>query len=81
MVDAYTSTVDGSWFLTKRAPGEIREAVLRALRAHGGEASTRDVRSALEDEMGEIPSSSIRSALQNERLFVRVSRGRFRIRE
>lgn len=47
----------------------------------GGPASIAEIAEGVKDRVGIAPASSYRSALQDERVFVRVARGVFRLRE
>lgn len=44
-------------------------------------ASIREIREGTVPTVGEAPQSSYRSALQDERYFIRVSRGVFRLKD
>ncbi|PKW14991.1 hypothetical protein [Saccharopolyspora spinosa] len=67
----------------KRRPhNELKNAMREYLaRKGGGPASISEIKDAVYDEVGEAPDSSFRSALQDERYFVRVERGVFRLRD
>jgi hypothetical protein len=65
----------------RRAQGELKSAMRAYLaQKHGGAASIPEIREAVERVCGPVPHSSIRSGLQDERYFVRVNRGVFRLR-
>lgn len=66
----------------KRRPhGVVRNAMADYLREHGP-ASIPEIQKAVEERLGEqLPASSVRGGLQDNRLFERVSRGVFRLRD
>jgi hypothetical protein len=65
----------------RRPHGELKLAMRDFLASRKGEpASITEIREGVESVVGRAPDSSYRSALQDERYFVRVSRGVFRLR-
>ena len=66
---------------TKRAPGQVRDAILEFFRQHGGEVTVAEVCHAVSEKIGAVPQSSIRSYLRlnTPGTFRRVSRGRYRL--
>lgn len=65
----------------RRPHGELKNAMREFLAGiGGGPVSISELREGIRDQVGEAPASSYRSALQDERYFVRVSRGVFRLR-
>lgn len=69
--------------LPKRKPGAVRDAIIEALvyRVHG--ATVADITREVSQRIGPTPSSSIRSYLRlnTPKLFVKVDRGHYRVRE
>jgi DNA modification methylase len=67
----------------KRKPGGVRDAIIEALayRVHG--ATVADIAREVSQRIGPTPSSSIRSYLRlnTPKLFVKVDRGHYRVRE
>lgn len=67
----------------KRKPGAVRDAIIEALayRVHG--ATVADITREVSQRIGPTPSSSIRSYLRlnTPKLFVKVDRGHYRVRE
>ncbi len=68
---------------SRRHPhGELKSAMREYLNTRDGEpASIKEIKAALEPKLGKRPDSSYRSSLQDERYFVRVSRGVFKLRD
>jgi hypothetical protein len=70
----------------RRAPGQIRDAIVKALRRKQGDASVQEIQEAVERELGgDVPRSSVRSYLQlgtdrTEPIFDRTGHGRYRLR-
>lgn len=70
---------------TRRAPGEVRDAIVTALRRSPKGASVREIHAAVEKNLGgPVAASSVRSYLQlgsdsSPRLFTRVSRGQYKL--
>lgn len=66
----------------KRRPHNELKTAMRAFLAtlDGDSATISQIRDGVRPQVGEAPASSYRSALQDERYFVRVSRGVFRLR-
>src|SRR5438067_13457695 len=67
----------------KRKPGAVRDAIIDALtyRAHG--ATVAQITEGVSARIGPTPASSIRSYLRlnTPKLFVKVDRGHYRVRE
>lgn len=69
----------------RRAPGEVRDAIVGALRNRPTGATVREIQTAVEKKLpGKVPPSSVRSYLQlgtdsSPRLFTRVSRGKYKL--
>lgn len=65
----------------RRPHNQVKDAMRSYLGTLGGKhASIAEIKVAVESKVGIAPESSYRSALQDERYFVRVSRGVFRLR-
>lgn len=68
---------------TRRRPGVIRDAIYKALRERGGEATVDQIQTAVEKQLGtSVPRSSVRSYLGNNEgtAFTRLGRGRYKLR-
>jgi hypothetical protein len=66
----------------RRPHGELKTAVREYLMSiEGGPASISSIKDAVSPKLGIAPDSSYRSALQDERYFVRVSPGVFKLRD
>jgi len=65
----------------KRAPGEVRDAVLGTLQAYPSGASVTEILAGVTNSIGSVPASSVRSYLRlnTSRRFVRVRRGQYRL--
>ena len=67
----------------KRRPGAVRDAIIDALayRTHG--ATVAEITREVSDRIGPTPASSIRSYLRlnTPKLFAKVDRGHYRVRE
>jgi hypothetical protein len=68
----------------RRAPGEVRDAIVTALRGRQKDATVQEIHMAVEKRLGKVAPSSVRSYLQlgtgsSPRLFTRVSRGRYKL--
>lgn len=65
--------------LTKRRPGEIRDAVAAVLADHPYGASVRDIVDAVRARVGDVARSSVQSSLHlnTPTLFARTTRGRY----
>lgn len=76
-LDVYRQCVDEH----KRAPGEVRDAVLDTLQAHPAGASVAEIIEGVQHSIGSVPASSVRSYLRlnTPRLFVRSRRGQYRL--
>ena len=69
--------------MTKRKPGEVRDAIMSTLRARPDGASVAEIQSGVIERLGETSSSSIRSYLRLNvsEAFLRAERGRYCLRE
>jgi hypothetical protein len=68
----------------RRRPGEIRDAIVKFLHRRRGDVAVGEIHRAVESIIGApIPGSSIRSYLRlnTGEMFVRASRGRYRLRQ
>ena len=65
----------------KRAPGEVRDAILGALQEYPSGASVSEIIEGVQNSIGSVPASSVRSYLRlnTSRLFLRVGRGQYRL--
>ena len=65
----------------RRAPGEVRDAILATLEAHPAGASVTQIIDGTRSIIGDVPASSVRSYLRlnTPRLFVRDGRGVYRL--
>ena len=65
----------------RRAPGQVRDAVLTVLGTHPGGASVTQIIDGARSIIGDVPPSSVRSYLRlnTPRLFVRDGRGVYRL--
>ena len=65
----------------RRAPGEVRDAVLTTLETHPGGATVAQIIDGTRNIIGAVPASSVRSYLRlnTPRLFVRDGRGVYRL--
>ena len=68
--------------MTRRPPGQVRDAIIEALRAAKKPLDMSEIHKKVTARLGEVPSSSVRSYMQvgNGRYFERVSRGRYRLK-
>lgn len=70
---------------TRRAPGEVRDAIVAVLRNRKKPATVREIHAAVEKRLGgTVAPSSVRSYLQlgtdsSPHLFARVQRGQYRL--
>src|SRR6266849_295554 len=66
-----------------RAPGTIRDAIVRYLSAAGKVASLPEIREAISKELGEVSPSSVRSYLNLNvpNTFERTGRGTYRLKK
>lgn len=64
----------------RRPHNELKNEMRDFLAERGGPASISEIKEGVRDKVGDAPASSYRSALQDERLFERVSRGVFKLR-
>lgn len=65
----------------RRPHNMLKNAIRDFLAAHGQPASIAEITVGVEPIVGTCPKSSYRSALQDERVFERVSRGVFKLRD
>jgi site-specific DNA-methyltransferase (adenine-specific) len=65
----------------KRAPGEVRDAIVSFMKRERNEASVAEICAAVRKRLGEVPASSVRSYLRlnTPNTFVRTARGRYRL--
>lgn len=66
----------------RRAPGQIRDAIISYLDSHEGDASLNEIREGVQETLGEeAPYSSIRSYLRlnTPGVFQRTGHGRYKI--
>jgi hypothetical protein len=68
---------------SKWRPGEVRDAIVRALRASPRARSAKELAQAVSEEIGGVPASSVRSYLRlnTPGMFVRELRGVYRLRD
>jgi hypothetical protein len=69
--------------MSRRRPGEVRDAIVGFLTEVGRDASVAEIREAVGQRLsGNVPPSSIRSYLNlnTPTLFERTARGRYRLR-
>jgi hypothetical protein len=65
-----------------RAPGTVRDSILRFLSSQDRKVSLAEIREAVSKELGDVPSSSVRSYLNlNPKIFERTSRGEYRLKK
>ncbi len=66
--------------MSRHSPGSVRDAVVEFLTS-ASDASIQEIQSAVEQRIGDVAASSVRSYLNLNvpDLFVRVSRGRYRL--
>ncbi len=67
----------------KRKPGAVRDAIVETLSYRPDGASVSEIAAEVSARIGETPSSSVRSYLRlnTPRLFTKVDRGHYRVRE
>ena len=67
----------------KRKPGVVRDAIVEALSYRPNGATVGEIASEVSSRIGETPASSVRSYLRlnTPRLFTKVDRGHYRVRE
>ncbi|HEX4632085.1 MAG TPA: DNA methyltransferase [Chthoniobacterales bacterium] len=67
----------------KRKPGVVRDAIIEALNYRPAGATVADITQEVSGRIGETPASSIRSYLRlnTPKLFTKVDRGHYRVRE
>ena len=68
---------------TKRKPGVVRDAIVEALAYRPNGATVSEIAQEVSARIGETPASSVRSYLRlnTPRLFTKVDRGHYRVRE
>lgn len=67
---------------TRRPHGQLKQAMRDFLASRDGQpASIAEIKAGVHSRVGTAPESSYRSALQDERVFERVSRGVFKLRD
>lgn len=67
----------------KRAPGSVRDSIIRALSARPQGAHVSEITQAVNDSLGPTPASSVRSYLNlnSPKYFVRADRGVYQLRQ
>jgi DNA modification methylase len=67
----------------KRAHGAVRDAIVDVLSFRPGGASVAEIAEGVSARIGETPASSVRSYLRlnTPRLFTKINRGQYRVRE
>lgn len=65
----------------RRPHNMLKNAMRDFLAEYGKPASIAEITSGVEPVVGICPASSYRSALQDERVFERVARGVFKLRD
>jgi DNA modification methylase len=67
----------------KRRPGAVRDAIVEALAYRPNGATVAEIATEVSARIGETPASSVRSYLRlnTPRLFTKVDRGHYRVRE
>ncbi|MGH7938695.1 MAG: site-specific DNA-methyltransferase, partial [Chthoniobacterales bacterium] len=67
----------------KRKPGSVRDAIVEALTYRPKGATVSEIAQEVSARIGETPASSVRSYLRlnTPRLFTKVDRGHYRVRE
>ena len=67
----------------KRKPGVVRDAIVEALAYRPNGATVSEIAQEVSARIGETPASSVRSYLRlnTPRLFTKVDRGHYRVRE
>jgi site-specific DNA-methyltransferase (adenine-specific) len=70
-------------YSAKRKPGAVRDAIVETLSYTPGGATVADITREVSARIGETPASSVRSYLRlnTPRLFTKVDRGHYRVRE
>lgn len=65
----------------RRAPGEVRDAIVQYLEAQPGDAGIAAIHRAVDERLGGVPASSVRSYLRlnTPAVFRRTGRGSYRI--
>ncbi len=65
--------------MTRRRPGEVRDAIVQALEGRSNGAAVQQISAEVAELIGEVPASSIRSYLQlnTPTLFARMDRGQY----
>lgn len=63
------------------SPGIVRDSIIDFLSTFGGEATTTEIMTAVQNRLGEVPASSVRSYLNlnTPKTFERTGRGRYRL--
>lgn len=67
--------------ITRKRPGEVRDAIVQVLRGHPGAASVQDITQGVVELIGDVPASSVRSYLRlnTPALFARMDRAQYSI--
>lgn len=71
--------------MPRRAPGEVRDAILKVLRRRKRDASIQEITVGVERQIGPVAASSIRSYLRlaslgDQARLRRTARGRYELR-
>lgn len=69
--------------MPKRAPGQVRDAIIKFLRTRGEQgAPMKEIYAAVRKDLGEVAESSMRSYLNinAKTKFERIAHGRYRLR-
>ena len=83
LLDIYPSPQVPDAPMTKKRPGEVRDAIVDFLQTRPKAASVREIESGVRDRLGEVASSSIRSYLRlnTPTLFARMERAQYTLTE
>jgi site-specific DNA-methyltransferase (adenine-specific) len=59
----------------------VRDAIIKALKDEGGEATIAEVRRSVNSAIGDVPESSVRSYLRlnTPKMFTLTGRGRYKL--
>lgn len=64
---------------TRRAPGQVRDAIFQFFSNHKGDATIAQIQAAVNEQLGAVPASSVRSYLRLNTpiIFRRNGHGRY----
>jgi DNA modification methylase len=81
--DVKTSNVQVKYSDKKRKPGAVRDAIVETLAYRPNGATVSEIAQEVSARIGETPASSVRSYLRlnTPRLFTKIDRGHYRVRE